>query len=165
LAARRLSFISSDEALLPMRSPACLVAFGLLAGCSNAPLATTLTATSPSPAPDVFQCARNQLKAVKFDQSSIDVGAQRVMARRYDEAVRRPDVQFRRIVDRLEIEAVPSGEDAVTTLEITARTFGEYTTQRGPTETQEKTSDTALAAAQTILQKCSRPVDSLSVPG
>jgi hypothetical protein len=148
-----------------MRSPVHLVALCLLAGCSNAPLARTLTATSPSPAPDVFQCARNQLKVIRFDQSSIDLDAQRVTARRYDETVRRPDVQFRRVVDRLEVEAVPSGKAAVTTLEVTARTFGEYTTQRGPTETQEKTSETALAAAQTILQKCSRPVDSLSVPG
>jgi hypothetical protein len=148
-----------------MRSSAPIVAICLLTGCSNAPLGRTLTATSPSPAPDVFQCARNQLKAVKFVQNSIDLDAQRITARRYDETVRRPDVQFRRIVDRLEIQALPAGEDAVTTLEITARTFGEYTTQRGPTETQEKTSDTVLAAAQTILQKCSRPVDSLSVPG
>jgi hypothetical protein len=45
-----------------MRFPACLAAFGLLAACGGKPLATTLTASSPSPAPDVFQCARNQLK-------------------------------------------------------------------------------------------------------
>jgi len=148
-----------------MRSPACLVALCLLAGCSNAPLARTLTATSPAPAPDVFQCARDQLKAIRFDQSSIDLDARRITARRYDENARRPDVQFRRVIDRLEIEAVPATGAAVTTLEVTARTFGEYTTQRGPTENQEKTSETALTAAQTILQKCSRPVDSLSVPG
>jgi len=148
-----------------MRSPARLVALCMLAACNNAPLARTLTATSPSPAPDVFQCARDQLKVIRFDQSSIDLEAQRLTARRYDDKARRPDVQFRRVVDRLEIEAVPSAEAAVTTLEVTARTFGEYTTQRGPTENEEKTSETALSAAQTILQKCSRPVDSLSVPG
>jgi hypothetical protein len=148
-----------------MRSPARLVALCLLAACNNAPLARTLTATSPAPAPDVFQCAREQLKAIRFDQSSIDLDARRLTARRYDEKARRPDVQFRRVVDRLEIEAVPSAESGVTTLEVIARTFGEYTTQRGPTENEEKTSETALSAAQTILQKCSQPVDSLSVPG
>ena len=147
-----------------MRSPARLVALCMLTACNNAPLARTLTATSPSPAQDVFQCARDQLKAIRFDQNSIDLEAQRVTARRFDETARRPDVQFRRVVDRLEIEAAPS-ESGVTTLEVIARTFGEYTTQRGPTENQEKTSETALAAAQTILQKCSQPVDSLSVPG
>lgn len=148
-----------------MRSPVRLVALCMLAGCSNAPLARTLTASSPSPAPDVFQCARDQLKAIRFDQSSIDLDARRLTARRYDEKARRPDVQFRRVVDRLEIEAVPAAESGVTRLEVTARTFGEYTTQRGPTENEEKTSETALSAAETILQKCSQPVDSLSVPG
>ena len=147
-----------------MRSPARLVTLCMLAACNNAPLARTLTASSPSPAPDVFQCARDQLKAIRFDQSSIDLDARRLTARRYDDNARRPDVQFRRVIDRLEIEAVPA-ESGVTTLEVTARTFGEYTTQRGPTENEEKTSETALSAAETILQKCSQPVDSLSVPG
>jgi len=148
-----------------MRSPTFLVATCLLGACSNAPLATTLTAASPSPAPDVFQCARGQLKAIKFDQSSIDLQDQRLTARRYDLTARRPDVQFRRLVERLEIEAIPGTGQAVTTLKVTARTFAEYTTQRGPTEEQERTSETAREAAQTILQKCSQPVDSLSVPG
>jgi hypothetical protein len=148
-----------------MRSPGRLVALCALAACSNAPLAKTLTVSSPAPAPDVFRCTREQLKTIRFDQSSIDVEEQRLTARRYDETVRRPDVQFRRMIDRLEIEAVPSGESGLTTLEVTARTFAEYTTQRGPTEEQAKTSETAISAAQTILDKCRQPVDSLSVPG
>jgi hypothetical protein len=148
-----------------MRSPTFLVAICMLGACSNAPLATTLTAGSPSPAPDVFQCARGQLKAIKFDQSSLDLDDRRLTARRYDHSARRADVQFRRLVERLEIEAIPGGGDTVTTLKVTALTFAEYTTQRGPTEEQERTSETARAAAQTILEKCSHPVDSLSVPG
>ena len=137
-----------------MRSSACLAALGLLAACSNAPLATTLTASSPSPAPDVFQCVRNQIKALEFDQSSIDVNEHRLNAKRYDEITRRPDVQFRRIVDRLEIEAEPASGNAVTTLKVTPRTFGEYTTQRGPTETQERTSQAAQEAAQKLIERC-----------
>jgi hypothetical protein len=148
-----------------MRFPTFLVATGLLGGCANAPLGMTLTAASPSPAPDVFQCARAQLKTIQFDQSSLDLNEQRVTARRYDLTARRPDVQFRRLVERLEIQAVPGTGDTVTTLKVTARTFAEYTTQRGPTEEQERTSETARGAAQTILQKCVQPVDSLSVPG
>jgi hypothetical protein len=147
-----------------MRSPACLVALSILAGCSNAPYATALTASSPSPASDVLQCARNQLKAIRFDQTSIDVEDHRLTARKFDETARRADVQFRRMVDRLEIEAAPAS-DGLTTVKVTPRTFAEYTTQRGPTEVQEKTSTTAQAAAETLLQKCSQPVDSASVPG
>ena len=148
-----------------MRSPAWLVALLVLPGCGNAPYATTLTASSPSPAPDVLQCARNQLKAIRFDQTSIDVDDHRLTARKFDDTVRRADVQFRRMVDRLEIEAEPATGGAVTVLEVTPRTFAEYTTQRGPTEVQEKTSATAQAAAETLLQKCSQPVDSASVQG
>ena len=149
-----------------MRYPASLAALVTLLGCGgNAPYATTLTASSPSPAPDVLQCAKNQLKTIEFVQTSIDVQDQRLNARKFDETVRRPDVQFRRLVDRLEIEATPATDGAVTTLRITPRTFAEYTTQRGPTEEQEKTSTTAQAAAETLLKKCSQPVDSTSVPG
>jgi hypothetical protein len=123
-------------------------------------------AASPSPTPDVFTCVRGQLKANKFDQTSIDVNENRLTARKYDEKVRRPDVSFRRLVDRLEIEVAPgTGGDSVSTVSINARTFAETVTQRGPTETQERTSQTAQTAAQTILDKCSHPVDSLSVPG
>jgi hypothetical protein len=132
----------------------------MLTACSNAPLATTLTAASPSPAPDVFACARQQLKAIDFDQSSIDVKDQRLNARRNDETQRRPDVTFRRVVDRLEIEATPSGATAATTLTVIARTFGEYVTQRGPTEIQERTSDTAQQAAQTLIDRCGGEVAS-----
>jgi hypothetical protein len=137
-----------------MRSPACLVAMCLLVACSNAPLTTSLTATSPSPSPDVFACAREQLKTIDFDQSSLDIKDQRLTARKIDYTQRRPDVQFNRIVDRLEIEAVPSGGASATKLTVNARTFGEYTTQRGPTEVQERTSDTARKAAQTVIEHC-----------
>lgn len=148
-----------------MRSTACLVAVCLLAACSNAPLTTSLTAASPSPSPDVFACARQQLKAIDFDQSSIDLKDQRLNALRYDEQQRRPDVQFRRIVDRLEIEAVPSGGTSATKLTVNARTFGEYTTQRGPTEVQERTSDTALKAARTLIERCGGEVASPAAQG
>ena len=90
----------------------------------------------------------------------------RLTARKYDETVRRPDVTFRRLVDRLEIEVAPGvGGDSVSTISVKARTFGETVNQRGPTEDQERTSETARAAAHSIIDKCSRPVDSLSVPG
>ena len=148
-----------------MRSSARLIAVCGLAACSNAPLATTLSAPSPAPAPDVFQCVRNGLKAVKFDQTSYDVGENRLTARAFDYESRRADVQFRRIVERLEVEAEPAGGgDAVTTLKITARTFGEYTTQRGPTEVEERSSENVRTAAKQLLDRCQSPADSTRVP-
>lgn len=148
-----------------MRSPSWLAILVTIVGCANAPYASTLTASSPSAAPDVLQCVRNQLKTIGFAQTSIDVEDNRLTARKFDETARRADVQFRRMVERLEVEASPAGGEAVTTLKVTPTTFAEYTTQRGPTEVQEKTSEQAQAAAQTLIQKCSHPVDSTSVPG
>ncbi|MGH7525521.1 MAG: hypothetical protein ACREMX_02330 [Gemmatimonadales bacterium] len=148
-----------------MRSQIVLLTATLVTACAGAPLTTSFTEASPSPTPDVFGCVRQQLKEVAFDQTSIDVNDYRLTARKYNEKVRRPDVMFRRLVDRLEVVVKPGVGDTVTALSIHARTFAESVTQRGPTEEQEKTSETARAAAQTILQKCSQPVDSLSVPG
>jgi hypothetical protein len=147
-----------------MRSLAALLSVSLSAGCLGGPLTTSMTATSPSPVPDVFACTRQQLKALDFDQSSLDVKENRVTARQYDETVRRPDVRFRRIVNRLEIEVVPASSGGLTQLTINAGTFAELATQRGPTEEQERTSDAVRTAAQTIVKKCGGAVDSLSVP-
>jgi hypothetical protein len=147
-----------------MASHRSLVVLAMTVGCGGQ-MASSFTAASPSPAPDVFACARGQLKATKFDQTSYDINDYRVTARKYNEKVRRPDVTFRRLVDRLEITVAPAaGGDSVSVLSIVARTFGETVNQRGPTETQERTSETARAAAQTIVDKCRAPVDSASVP-
>ncbi|MBA3521869.1 MAG: hypothetical protein H0T90_05135 [Gemmatimonadales bacterium] len=137
-----------------MRSNFPLVTAILLAGCGRA-MTTTLTGTSPAPTPDAFACVRSQLKALDFRQSSLDTDENRVTARQYDETVRRPDVNFRRLVDRLEIEVAPGADGAVTTLTVNASTFAESTTQRGPTEVQERTSERARTAAEAIVEKCS----------
>jgi hypothetical protein len=136
-----------------------------VAGCGGSVRTTSLSGASPVPAPDAFECLRNQLKTVAFAQTSYDADALRITARKYDETVRRPDVTFRRLVDRLEITVAPGTGDAITNIAVDAKTFAEYNTHRGPTEEQEKTSTTAHSAAQTLIQKCSQPVDSTSVPG
>ncbi|HEU5304607.1 MAG TPA: hypothetical protein VFU40_08185 [Gemmatimonadales bacterium] len=137
----------------------------MTAACVGAPLTTTFSAGSPSPTADVFGCARQQLKVIDFVQSSVDVNDRRLNAREYDETARRPDVTFRRVVDRLEIEATPASANAVTTLTVNARTFGEYANQRGPTEVQERTSETAKKAAQAIIDACGGEVASPTEEG
>ena len=115
----------------------------------------SLSGPSTAPAPDAFACVRDQLKAVGFTQSSYDTEALRVNARKFDETARRPDVTFRRLVDRLEIEVQPGSGAEMSRIQVEAKTFGEFVNQRGPTEVQEATSETARAAAQTIIDKCS----------
>jgi hypothetical protein len=140
-----------------MRFPApAALAVWLLAGCAGGgSMNTMLTAASPSPVPDVFACARQQVKALDFDQTSLDVKDFRLTAKRYDEKVTRPDVRFHRLVDRLEIEAAPAADGgALTKLTVTARTFADVSTHRGPTEEQERPSETVRNAAQKIVERC-----------
>ena len=136
--------VSSLTRLLPV----------LLAGCGGGAFASTVTENSPRPAPDVYQCARSQLKAVGFSQTSYDENDQRVTAKKYA-YVTRPDVAFRRLVDRLTVEVQPAGSgEAMSTISVQAATFAERQTHRGPTEEQERTSETARQAAQTIADRC-----------
>lgn len=137
----------------------------LLAGCGARSMNATYDASTALPAPDVFQCLRERIPKVGFSQTSYDLDAQRLTAQRYDNNARRPDVQFRRVVDRLEFDVGPGSEGAVTKLVVTAKTYAELTTQRGPTEQQEKPSKTVTEAAQALIDQCGTPVDSTKVPG
>ncbi len=148
---------------MTLRLPSLGVA--LLAGCAGGNLAQTGSVASAAPAPDAYACVRDQIKAVGFTQSSYDTDAMRVTARKFNETLRRPDVNFRRMVDRLEIEVTPGTEGEVSRITVVAKTFAELTTQRGPTEEQERTSEAASTAARTILDKCSgQPAPAEVVP-
>lgn len=155
--------MSTRGSILACALPSLLLGAGL--ACAGRPLATSMAGTSPLPAPDAFNCLREQLKTVGFTQTSYDVNDMRLTARRYDDETRRPDVQFRRMVDRLEFEVSPGSGDAVTNISAEAKTFAEYSTHRGPTEEQARTSATAREAARALLDKCSGPVDSLPAQG
>jgi hypothetical protein len=137
----------------------------LLAGCVGRSMSDVYNVSSAAPSPDVFACVRDSLKTVGFRQTSYDTDEYRLIAQRYNEDVTRPDVMFRRLIDRVEFEIDPGTEGAMTQVTATAKTFAELSTQRGPTEEQEKTSDIARQAAQSLLDKCVSPVDSTKVPG
>lgn len=125
-----------------------------LGACAGRPLATSGSATSPTPAPDVFSCIQKQIKEVGFSQESYDQRELRITGRKYDEKVRRPDVQFRRLIDRVAFDVNPASGDSVTAVSVQASTFAELVTHRGPTEQQERTSETANDAARAILARC-----------
>ncbi len=60
----------------------------------------------------------------------------------------------------------PAPASAVTSIKIEAKTFAEYTTQRGPTEEQEQDlGDGPRRGADASCRSAARPVDSTSVPG
>jgi hypothetical protein len=69
------------------------------------------------------------------------------------------------MIDRIEFQVRPGTGEAISEITGDAKTFAEYSTQRGPTEEQQKPSETAQQAVKTLIHKCSAPVDSLSRQG
>ena len=124
----------------------------LLSGCSQRLSPSVSTSTSAGPE-DTFDCVRKQLPELGYKQSSIDVEEHRVSGVKIDLKSRRPDTQFRRILHRIDIE-VSARADGQTGIEIHPRTLAEYTTQRGPTEVEEKGSEEVRNDAQQLLERC-----------
>jgi hypothetical protein len=124
----------------------------LLAGCGK-PLSTPVNTRTSAGPDETFECVKKQLGAQGYRQTSTDATDQRVTATKIDPKSRRPDVQFRRILDKLDVDVSATAEGQ-TSIEVLPRTFAEYTTQRGPTEVQERASELAKADAQTLLDRC-----------
>jgi hypothetical protein len=124
----------------------------LLSGCGKALSTPVNTRTSAGP-DDTFACVKKQLGELGYKQTSNDVAEHRVAATKIDLESRRADVQFRRILNKLDVD-VSAEADGQTSIEVLPRTFAEYTTHRGPTEEQEKASDEVKADAGQLLERC-----------
>jgi hypothetical protein len=124
----------------------------LLSACSQR-FSTPVSARSSATPDDTFGCVKKQLADLGYNQTSIDVDQRRIGATRIDLKSRRPDTQFRRILNKLEVE-VAAEADGQTSIQIHPHTFAESTTQRGPTEVEEKPSDEVKAASQDLLERC-----------
>jgi hypothetical protein len=126
---------------------------GLAIACASASYTVTTTAPAPKPVADVFTCVRAGITPIGYTQTSYDVDAHRLTARRYDDRVHRPDVRFRRMVEELEIE-VRSDSGGRSTIVVSSRTFAEYVTERGQTLVQEAASDSVQAAGHAVVAAC-----------
>jgi hypothetical protein len=124
----------------------------LLSGCGKA-LAAPVSARTTAGPDDTFTCVKKQLGELKYRQTSNDVSDYRITATKIDDKSRRPDVQFRRILNKLDVDVSATAEGQ-TSIEVLPRTFAEYVTQRGPTEQQERASELVKADAQTLLERC-----------
>ena len=136
-----------------MRSHPILGTLLLVGACGGGTYYTTLTAAPSTSPPDVVACARAKLTQLGYQQTSLDQIDNRLTARKIDNSVHSADPQFRRNVNRLEVEAA-AGADGKTALTVVGHTFAEYSTQRGPTEVEEKASADVSQAAQTVVQSC-----------
>ena len=123
-----------------------------LAGCGKTLSTPVSTATSAGP-DETFACVKKQLGELGYRQSSSDVTEHRITTTKIDSKSRRPDTQFRRILNKLDVD-VSAAATGQTSIEVLPRTFAEYTTQRGPTEVQEQASELVKADAQQLLERC-----------
>jgi hypothetical protein len=129
-----------------------LTAAVLLAGCGRA-LSTPVSTQTVAGPDETYTCVKKQLGDLGYKQTSNDVSEHRVTATKIDSKSRRPDVQFRRILNKLDVD-VSAAADGQTSIEVLPRTFAEYTTHRGPTEEQERASELVKADARQLLERC-----------
>jgi hypothetical protein len=129
-----------------------LVGLVAVAGCAQR--YATLTETRTSAAPEAaFECVKQQLEAMGYRQTSIDMDELRINGTKIDATSRRSDTQFRRVLNKLEADISPEA-DGRTSIQVVPHTFAEYTTQRGPTEVEENSSEDVRRDAQTLLERC-----------
>ena len=125
----------------------------VLLGACGGTLYTTQTATPAAAPADAIDCVRSKLREIHYDQVAFDEAQYRVVARRVDYSAHRADIQFRRMIYRLDVDATPSA-DGKTELKVVGHTLAEYETHRGPTQVEERASADVNQAAQTLIQAC-----------
>jgi hypothetical protein len=135
-----------------MRNRLIFAATLLLPACSQRYSVPVSASTSASPEA-TFECVKQQLKALGYRQTSIDVDDHRISAAKIDTKSRRPDTQFRRILNKMDVE-VAAEANGQTSIAIQPHTLAEYATQRGPTEVEEKESDEVKNDSQQLLERC-----------
>ena len=128
----------------------------LVGACGGGSFPITLTASPATSPPDLIACARAKLGSLGYQQTALDETEFRVTARKIDNSAHRADPQFRRNVDRIEVQAAPRS-DGKTSLTVTGRTFAEFETHRGPTEEEQPASADVKKSAQAILDACGSP--------
>lgn len=131
----------------------CLILGSLLLTACAGRYSEPVSIRTPAGPQETFDCVKRQLTALGYKQSTIDTDELRITGTKIDMKSRRPDTQFRRLLERLEVDVSPEA-DGQTSLIVQGRTFAEYTTQRGPTEVEESASDEVKTARQRLLERC-----------
>ncbi|HEX5385089.1 MAG TPA: hypothetical protein VFW66_00130 [Gemmatimonadales bacterium] len=128
----------------------------LLGACAGHSYYTTVTATPSAGPAAAIECTRSTLTKLDYQPKSFDERDHRVTAQQINDSVSRPEPQFRRLLNQIEVEAKPRA-DGKTGLTVNGHTVAEYFTHRGPTFVDEPSSDQVKEAVQTIVQACGQP--------
>lgn len=140
----------------PAAAPALLLAAALVAGaCATGGAGRAPARTVPvASLSDAVACVRERGKKMGFEVARYDEETHLLVLEREDEDVQVSDPKFQRAVDQLRLEAAEGEPGADRGLTVTARTFYEYFTRRGRTRRQREASDGAVAAADTLIERC-----------
>jgi hypothetical protein len=130
-----------------------LVSAFALAGCGQKTFSTPVSGRSSAGPEETYTCVKKQLGELGYKQTSNDASEFRVTGNKFDYETRRADVQFRRMVNKLDVD-VAAEADGQTGINVEARTFAEYATHRGPTEEQEKPSSQVSEDAAQLIERC-----------
>jgi uncharacterized lipoprotein YajG len=136
-----------------MRSRALLVGAFVLTGCGQKTFSAPVTGRTSAGPEETYACVKKQLGELGYKQTSNDASEFRVTANKFDYESRRADVQFRRMVNKLDV-SVAAESDGQTGIQVEGSTFAEYSTHRGPTEVQEKASAEVNADAAQLIERC-----------
>jgi len=136
-----------------MHHRAWVVAAMVLSACGQSTYSTPASTTTTAGPDETYACVKKQLGELGYKQTSNDAAEFRVTATKFDYESRRPDVQFRRMVNKLDVDMAPEA-NGTTSIKALGRTFAEYTTQRGPTEQEEKASEQVKTDTQALLERC-----------
>ncbi len=125
----------------------------LLSGC-GATMSSTMVVSTPSPGPELFDCAVDHFKESGYSTSAIDKADKRLTVRKVDDEVQLSDPTFRRAIDEIIFEVVGPTEEGGARLRVIARSFHEHFYRRGPTLQERSASTKVKAAARAVLEEC-----------
>jgi len=125
----------------------------ILGACGGGVLYSTSTATPSAGPAEVINCVKGKTRQLGYQLVAFDASDPRIVARKVDNSVNRPDPQFRRIVNSLEAEAEPAS-NGTTALKVVSHTVAEYSTHRGPTEVEERAGSAVSQDAQAVIRAC-----------
>lgn len=137
-----------------MKSSALLVACTLLAGCGGTLVSTTRTSSSAVP-DDLFACVQNQLKTMGYNRLQYDALERWYVAQKPDPDTRVPSGLYRGTKNVLDTKVRPDASGS-TVLEITAKSFDEYTNARGTDSQERQVTERAKLDAQILQQACAK---------
>ncbi len=123
-----------------------------LPACSGTLYNTTRANTSGAP-DDVYQCVQNQLKTMGYRRMQYDAMDRWYLAEKEETGVQVSSGLYRKSWITLDTRVRPNA-DGTTGLEITAHSYQEYASARGPDRTEQPVSTKAKLDAKSLHEAC-----------